>query len=207
MPALLSDDIYDPQVRVDPRSPSAQFLTSVLNGKWRILDAAAGNGCDSAMLFRHGHSVICNEINSEQLSDAKFIADELGAQIQFTSYRWETFNELFPAGEKFDAIIVTRNAFAMAESGEQQKGLKSFIDHLAPEGVLLIDERANSYGGEADGTFAPHPFAHGELFTMLKTFERPVDLYADFKLQIADVQKMPVILTQPTIFTYVLHNV
>lgn len=180
MPTVTNDQLFDPELRLDPRGRSANFFTTILAGKWRVLDAAAGNGCDSAMLFRHGHSVVCNEIDGEQLSEAKHVADTVGAELEFTQLRWETIGELLPPNSQFDAVLVTRNALGMAERTETNAALKQFLALLNDGGVLVVDERGDVAGAAGD-IYAPSVFGEGELITQLNELGE-VTVYADYEL-------------------------
>jgi hypothetical protein len=201
MSMITSNAIYDPETRLDPRSESARFLNTILAGRWKVFDAAGGNGCDAVMLFRHGHRVTCNDLDSTQLAQAKGLADLHGASIEFSSHRWETMNDTIAPEETFDAIIVTRNAFAIAERAEQIRALTNFVSRLNSGGVLLIDERADAYSEIPNG-YQPHAFSRGELLATLEKLNLQIDIYVDF----AASTELPEQDSAARLITYVVHK-
>lgn len=150
--------------RSDPSGPVGSFLLGELEGKRLVLDAAAGVGCESVMLLRHGFSVVSNELDSTLARHASAFAAGADVRLNLTTFLWEDLAISFPGNLRFDAVLVLGNSLSLVEDPESRsRCLQSFWDVLLPGGLLIIDERnysviedsAELIRDDPLGTFAP----------------------------------------------------
>jgi SAM-dependent methyltransferase len=128
--------------RTDPRGPVGAFLLSELNGRQMIFDAAAGVGCESVLLLRHGFSVFSNELDSRLARHAVDFASSWDVRLNMTTFLWEDLARSLSGNLRFDAVLVLGNSLSLVQDKKRRaQCLQAFWDILLPGGVLIIDER------------------------------------------------------------------
>jgi SAM-dependent methyltransferase len=135
----------------DRMETEGKFLKSVLpplvpNQSYRILDAAAGIGCESIFLEREGYDVTPNEIEPGLASIAKRLAREEGEDLSdMTAYDWRNM-DLYYKHPTFKVVLVLGNSICLLHNkADRLKSIRQFFNVLLPGGMLVIDERNFTY--------------------------------------------------------------
>jgi hypothetical protein len=130
----------DPPARED--RGVGEFLTTTLEDRHFVLDAAAGIGSDSVYLFRRGIEVYANEVDNLLAEQAKAYAVRHRYDLQFLSLLWETLPNSLPGNLRFEAILCLGNSLCLVESATgRRQCLTAFREALLEDGLLVIDER------------------------------------------------------------------
>lgn len=111
----------------------------------RVLDVCSGPAPMAFAALRHGaQEVIATDQNMNALQLGAEVCGRYGLPLSIR--KWNCLKQPLPHDEKFDLIIVghcLEELFPAANKGwqqEQQQFLRSLIDHLTPQGYLLIVE-------------------------------------------------------------------
>jgi SAM-dependent methyltransferase len=124
----------------------SRFLLDILEPykKGRILDAAAGIGCEYAFLTQQGFNVWPNEIEEPLRSVGRDYTQEQKVPWQPDQLYWQQLGEAFPA--YWDAILVLGNSLCLVlDKKTREYCVRQFFEALRPGGMLVIDERNFSY--------------------------------------------------------------
>jgi len=116
-----------------------ELLTPYKDG--RILDAAAGVGCESIFLGEHGFDVTSNEIGRRLAEIARENAGRRRIGFEHVAIDWRRLIEEYPQ-PKFDAVLVLGNSLCLLPDLDDRKSaVASFYHILKSGGLLLVDER------------------------------------------------------------------
>ena len=125
------------------REGEGGFLAKTLRsfGAQKILDTAAGTGCDAIYLKKEGFDVTANEFDPAFYKRAKQNMKREKTHMQLVSSEWSNLTSVFEEGS-FDAVLCLGNSLTyLPEKSGQIGAVKSFF-HLLKNGMfLLIDER------------------------------------------------------------------
>jgi SAM-dependent methyltransferase len=120
------------------------FLKSVFPNKDPLVfDSCLGCGATTISLKQNGvYRVISNEIDPEMLNVAAREAREREIDLQLTFYNWKDLTLSGFRFRNFDAILCLGNSLTYVfDATERDLILRNFRSLLAPDGVLIIDER------------------------------------------------------------------
>lgn len=120
------------------------FLTAALAAGSRVIDLAAGIGCEAAALAELGFDVTANEVNPALRSHAR---QRIGHRksVTWTTCDWRTIAEdLQPL--QFDGLLLLGNSFCLLQdAGERRRSLKEFAALAARHSVFIVDVRNFDY--------------------------------------------------------------
>jgi glycine/sarcosine N-methyltransferase len=119
------------------------FLLNILEPykHGRILDAAAGIGCETIFLAKNGYDVTTNEIGKRLSEIARINARREEVVFERFAIDWRFLDEHYPQ-PRFNAILVLGNSLCLVlDEEERKKCVENFYKVLRPGGVLIIDER------------------------------------------------------------------
>lgn len=119
------------------------FLLRIANMKpdTRVLDLAAGIGCEVIELSRLGFDVVANEIQPEMRDQAQDKAGPHRELIRWTSVDWLDLQTAF-GDECFDLILLLGNSFCLLKDRrERELVAKNIASICARGGKLVVDER------------------------------------------------------------------
>jgi SAM-dependent methyltransferase len=123
---------------------TGEFLSYHLEHRTKILDAAAGVGCETVYLALQGkkYEVTANEGSKPLLELAQqYARRRLRKNIRWTSYDWRVMAFEFYSRE-FDAVLVLGNFISLIhEEEDRRRCLDQFYKILKPGGILIIDQR------------------------------------------------------------------
>ena len=134
------EDFVNPQKRLELEEG---FLLPRLEPfkSGRILDAAAGIGCESAFLSEHGFDVTSNEIGRRLSEIARANAKRKGIGFEHIAHDWRRLLSEYPQ-PKFDVILVLGNSLCLLlQEVDRRLAVESFFHILRPGGMIMIDER------------------------------------------------------------------
>jgi SAM-dependent methyltransferase len=119
----------------------------------KVFDAALGSGATSIGLKLFGiNFVVSNEIDGEMRLIALSEASKRHVNLELASYDWTKSFPLLLEG-KFDVVTCLGNSLTCVLNPDGRFGaIKNFRKLLAPEGVLIIDER--NYPRILEGDFS-----------------------------------------------------
>jgi SAM-dependent methyltransferase len=106
----------------------------------RILDAAAGTGCDAGWLVRHGYDVTANEVSAVM---RKKFSSEFGksGHAHVTSVDWFDFSSAFRRRE-FNTLLLLGNTLCLLpDKSAMQLVIRNFNYVLSGNGRIIADER------------------------------------------------------------------
>lgn len=120
------------------------FLTSELASGNRVIDLAAGIGCEAGALATLGFDVTANEVNPALRSLARRHIGQ-PTNVRWTSSDWRHINgDLQP--EQFDAMFLLGNSFCLLEDqGDRRRSLEEFAALGARNAVFVVDVRNFDY--------------------------------------------------------------
>jgi len=181
------DEYVNCQKRLVGEGP---FLLSILNkhNATRILDAAAGCGCESVFLLEHGFSVVANEIDIDLLRIAENKAQKASVTLPTRTWNWLDIGERSGAqaaspAELFDAVLVLGNSLSMLTSRSDIKGaLEQLALLLHPGGLLIVDERNYQYmldNRKACTHLSTFPFSGESMYCGESLRGAPTEIYDD----------------------------
>ena len=121
---------------------TGKFLSRHLKDRKKILDAAAGVGCETVYLAEKGYDVTSNEGSVQLLNLAReYARKRYQDDIKWRSYDWRVMAFEFNMRE-FDAVLVLGNFISLIYNEEDRKRcLDQFYKILKPGGILIIDQR------------------------------------------------------------------
>lgn len=107
----------------------------------KILDLAAGIGCESINLVSLGYKVISNEIEPALREIALKNSIDSGINLQLSSANWLNLSDRFQCGY-FDVVFLIGNSFCLLNSRkEMKKAAFQFFNICKSGGTFIIDER------------------------------------------------------------------
>lgn len=110
----------------------------------RILDAAAGIGCESVLLKDEGFNVVSNELEENFREVAKRYAHNHSCTLEpFDKYNWTELSSHYRTA--FGAILVLGNSLCLVTREKRTVAIEEFFDVLRRGGILIIDERNFDY--------------------------------------------------------------
>lgn len=142
--AINWEEFISPDDRLKLEGP---FLLKVLepykNG--RILDGAAGIGCESNYLTEHGFTVFPNEIERELREIARTKAKKKGIPQTMLQYDWLSLGDDIST-PYFNAMLVLGNSLCLVlDEMDRRHCVEHFAKVLKPGGMLVVDERNFPY--------------------------------------------------------------
>lgn len=140
------EDFVDCDLRLRTEGPFLlQILDSLRNQNGRVLDAAAGIGCESVYLQQHEFDVTYNEIEPRLKAIATQRAHQVGEVLNTTSLDWRRLDQHWKR-PCFSAVLVLGNSLCLVlDEDERKKCIVQFFKVLKPGGILVIDERNFPY--------------------------------------------------------------
>ena len=142
--AINWEEFVSPNDRLKLEGP---FLIKLLKpyNNGRILDAAAGIGCESIYLTQQGFTVFPNEIERELREIARSRAKENRVLQTMLQYDWRFLGDEI-AEPYFYAVLVLGNSLCLVlDRADRKRCLEQFGKVLKPGGMLVVDERNFPY--------------------------------------------------------------
>ena len=138
------EEFISPSDRLKLEGP---FLLDILepykNG--RILDGAAGIGCESIYLNEKGFNIFPNEIERELREIAENIAKKRGIPQAILQYDWKSIGDEIST-PYFEAMLVLGNSLCLVLDAEDRRHcLEQFVKVIKPGGMFVVDERNFPY--------------------------------------------------------------
>jgi len=126
----------------EPTQVFVDFFHRLKRDRLRVLDVGCGQGRDALFIARLGHSVVGVDISANGIDDLVNAARLENLEISGITADITRFT---PDGD-FDVVLIDRTLHMLAEA-ERLEALGRLVDHVSPDGWLLIaDERANIAG-------------------------------------------------------------
>ncbi len=136
------------------------FLTRQIQQRGRVIDLAAGIGCEAAALARLGFRVTANEINPELQRVARRRAHE-PCDIRWMQSDWREVSTAL-AGAQFDALLLLGNSFCLlADEGGRTQALRQFRALCKQDGAFIVDVRNFAYILDARTAILEGRFRYG----------------------------------------------
>ncbi|MCM1399178.1 MAG: class I SAM-dependent methyltransferase [Clostridium sp.] len=123
----------------------AAFLSGIFRNNGfgdtsRILDCACGIGTQALGLALLGYNVTGSDISDGEITEAKRLAAEHGAEISFKQADFCNLSEAF--AEQFDIVIAMDNALPhMLSSRALENAVKSIINQMGNGGMFIASIR------------------------------------------------------------------
>ena len=139
-----------PNALGDQTRAFADFFAGFDRTGVRVLDVGCGQGRDALNIARAGHRVVAVDLSPAGIAQLCHVADAEGLAIEGIVADLEDYQ---PEGA-FDVIVIDRTLH-MLEAAARLRVLARLVDHLAPEGwILIADERSNmaAFKGVLDGS-------------------------------------------------------
>ncbi len=134
---------WDAVIDWDARDKSeGTFFIDLLasHNKHRVLDVATGTGFHSVKLLEAGFDVTSVDGSQAMLDQAFVNARARGQSLKIAQSDWRWLSHKVAQG--FDAIICLGNSFTHLGSDlDRRRALAEFYSALAPDGLLIIDQR------------------------------------------------------------------
>ena len=136
-------DKWDSLINWEARSENeGSFFVDVLRsrGKHKVLDAATGTGFHSVQLLKAGFDVTSADGSPTMLAKAFNNAKDQGLILKTVQSDWRWLGHAVT--ERYDAIICLGNSFTHLHNDlDRRRVLAEFYAALAPDGMLIIDQR------------------------------------------------------------------
>lgn len=111
----------------------------------RVLDVGCGQGRDALFIARRGHRVVGVDLSPNGIRDLQAVAEAEHLPVEGTVADITRFT---PPG-LFDIVLIDRTLH-MLDAGARAAVLSGLLDHVAPDGrVLIADETSNIAGMQA----------------------------------------------------------
>ena len=135
------DKLYGetPEALGPPTKVIVDFFDSFDRKGARVLDVGCGQGRDAVFIARRGYAVTGVDISPNGIRDLNAIAIKDNLPIEGLVADIRAFE---PSGA-FDVILIDRTLHMLAR-GERLSVLRTFLDHVAESGWLLIADEASN---------------------------------------------------------------
>jgi SAM-dependent methyltransferase len=134
----IAAEIYDLDKPVGAMPDTKFHLERFKGFQGRILEPACGSGRVLLPLLEAGLDAAGFDPSAEMLDRCRALCAERGFTPDLSAQRFEDFQY----DHRFDAIIVPAGSFTLIDRFETAIGaLRRFYDHLAPGGIVLIDNQ------------------------------------------------------------------
>ena len=156
------------------------FLGDNLHPSGRVLDAAAGTGCDAGWLAAHGYDVTANEISADMRKQfPPDLAQRSNARV--TAVDWFEFTGAFRAGQ-FSALLLLGNTLCLLPDKEAMKSaIKNFSYVLANNARIIADERNFGFILENPKEVLSEDFRYSTdvMYCGTGIYAKPIDINGD----------------------------
>ena len=138
------DALYkdEPNALGAPTEVFVTFFTKLSDQSLRVLDVGCGQGRDALFIARLGHSVVGVDLSPHGIKDMIAAAEDEDLDVVGIT---ADITEFTPDGT-FDVILIDRTLH-MLDAKVGQSVLALLLNHVAPDGwVLIADEASNMPG-------------------------------------------------------------
>ncbi|MDC0736947.1 class I SAM-dependent methyltransferase [Cognatishimia sp. SS12] len=146
------DKLYGdtPNALGDPTQIFVDFFSKLSGAPQRVLDIGCGQGRDALFIARLGHHVVGVDLSANGIRDLRAAAE--AENLPITGHVAD-ITKYTPDGN-FEIILIDRTLH-MLDQAAQQQVLATLLDHVTPQGwVLIADETSNIAGFQQ--TIAAH---------------------------------------------------
>lgn len=123
------------------------FLEKVINGRGagRVLDWAAGMGCEAVGLALSGYDVIGNEVDPVLLDMGKARAERAGSVIKWTEVDWRNASARIDGRDVASMLLLGNSLCLLLDRQDRCKAAAEIAQVARPGTRLVVDERNFRY--------------------------------------------------------------
>ena len=115
------------------------FFENLSSDHLKVLDIGCGQGRDAVFIARAGHAVTAVDLSATGIADIAATATAEDLPIHAIEADIVTYDP----SDTFDIIVIDRTLHMLSDS-DQSKVLIRLLDHVAPQGWLLIADEKNN---------------------------------------------------------------